>query len=216
MYAGNNQLVGLPEFGLLTNLRELDVSNNCIRHLPPSIGACKRLRMLWLSDNLLTSLPSTIGNISKLRVLHVRGNGLMHLPYTVTRLSHIRELYFSDNPLQWCASEDAFPPEPPSLVELAARTVLLRLHRRLLRAKDGDSRAFQRRLVRTLAAVPVEIATIIERSVRSPRLCSLCDQPLLTWIGRAVRVVPIPNNATMRAPVLLELCSAAHQTSFGE
>src|SRR5262245_49381577 len=54
----DNQLTTLPEsLGQLTELTELDLSNNQLTTLPESLGQLTQLTELDLSNNQLTTLP---------------------------------------------------------------------------------------------------------------------------------------------------------------
>ncbi|MCA9360868.1 leucine-rich repeat domain-containing protein [Candidatus Kaiserbacteria bacterium] len=57
----------------LTNLRELDISNNNFTGLPAEVGQLSRLEVLNLSNNPFTGLPNELGNLSNLQVLDLRG-----------------------------------------------------------------------------------------------------------------------------------------------
>ncbi|MFX0090444.1 MAG: leucine-rich repeat domain-containing protein [Candidatus Hodarchaeota archaeon] len=60
-------LKALPkEFGILSNLQELDLSNNQIGFLPESFGKLKNLDSLNLTGNLFSSLPPSFSNLKKL------------------------------------------------------------------------------------------------------------------------------------------------------
>ena len=57
----------------LTELRELNLSNNNFTGLPAEVGQLSRLEVLNLSNNPLTGLPYEIGNLSRLKTLDLRG-----------------------------------------------------------------------------------------------------------------------------------------------
>jgi Leucine-rich repeat (LRR) protein len=58
----------------LTELVELDLSNNSFTGLPAEVGQLTSLQVLDLSNNQLTGLPRELGNLQQLRRLDVRGN----------------------------------------------------------------------------------------------------------------------------------------------
>jgi len=57
----------------LTNLRELNISDNDFTSLPAEVGQLSKLETLNLSNNPFTGLPQELGNLSNLKVLDVRG-----------------------------------------------------------------------------------------------------------------------------------------------
>ncbi|GEM_PF-1166905 len=81
--AKNTQVLDLSGRGLegslkaevrqLTELREIDISNNNFSGLPAEIGQLSKLRKLNLSNNPFTGLPYELGNLKNLEVLDLRG-----------------------------------------------------------------------------------------------------------------------------------------------
>lgn len=60
------------EIGKLSQLRVLDVCNNCLNHLPFTINVLYNLQALWLSENQCQSLPKlqqTVESTTGLKVL---------------------------------------------------------------------------------------------------------------------------------------------------
>jgi hypothetical protein len=60
--------------GRLTQLEELQLSNNSISSLPSSIVGWKDLKVLAIADNLLTSLPDEASELTELRHLNLKNN----------------------------------------------------------------------------------------------------------------------------------------------
>lgn len=93
---------GLPEFPeelqrLTGNLRTVDLSNNKIEVLPPSIGNFLQMKSLTLNCNKLTSLPCEIAKLKKLETLLLNGNQLQQLPATMGQLKALRTLSLAGN-----------------------------------------------------------------------------------------------------------------------
>lgn len=57
----------------LTELRELDISDNNFTGLPAEVGQLSKLQKLNLSNNPFTGLPYELGNLKNLEVLDLRG-----------------------------------------------------------------------------------------------------------------------------------------------
>ncbi len=81
--AKNTQVLDLSGRGLdgslkaevrqLTELRELDISDNNFTGLPAEVGQLTKLEKLDLSNNPFTGLPYELGNLKNLEVLDLRG-----------------------------------------------------------------------------------------------------------------------------------------------
>jgi len=96
----NNKLTSLPEgLGSLKNLERLGVAGNRLRRLPESIGNCVKLEGLWAHGNVLGSLPTTIGKCAWLRHLMLAGNRLRVLPDGLGDLDALEELSVPGNRL---------------------------------------------------------------------------------------------------------------------
>ncbi len=57
----------------LSNLKELNLSDNNFTGLPAEVGQLSKLEVLNLSNNPFTGLPYELGNLKNLKVLDLRG-----------------------------------------------------------------------------------------------------------------------------------------------
>lgn len=73
------------EIRLLSELRELNISNNNFTGLPAEIGQLSELRVLNLSNNPITGLPHELGNLSKLEVLNLKGTNYSEFDLNVIK-----------------------------------------------------------------------------------------------------------------------------------
>ncbi|KAF6024893.1 LRRC57 [Bugula neritina] len=83
--------------GLAGSLRMLDISENRIPTIPPSISQFTMIKSLQISSNRLSGLPSEIGVLKKLETLNVSDNQLSSLPSTITNLKSLKTLVLSQN-----------------------------------------------------------------------------------------------------------------------
>ena len=61
------------EIRFLSNLKQLNLSNNNFTGLPAEVGQLSKLEVLNLSNNPLTGLPYELGNLKNLKTLDLRG-----------------------------------------------------------------------------------------------------------------------------------------------
>ncbi|CAG8452198.1 4436_t:CDS:2 [Scutellospora calospora] len=119
-----NRLEFIPDtIGFLYKLQELKLSSNQLSWIPSSIGSLKKLGTLLLDENKITELPPEIGQIKTLVHLDVRDNPLTVLPAELGRLQQLRKLRTDG-----CQLKTEFVHQlthsPPTLMELAARTIV--------------------------------------------------------------------------------------------
>ena len=101
-------LKSLPsQIELLTNLAELNLSQNELTTLPSSISNLSRLRTLNLSFNKFTSLPVAICRLTNLNELNLYANQISILPIEILNFGHLRKLDLRSNSL----------PIPPEILE---------------------------------------------------------------------------------------------------
>lgn len=108
-----DQVEWLPDsVGKLSRLVTLDLSENRLVTLPPTMGALFSLKKLDLLSNRITELPESIGDLVSLASLDVGANQLSRLPPSIGWLIGLEDLNLSSNQL-------AFLPEAiGSLVSL--------------------------------------------------------------------------------------------------
>ncbi|KAK6023164.1 leucine Rich repeat-containing domain protein, partial [Ostertagia ostertagi] len=90
-------------------IRNLELSQNKIKELPPTIGAFAVLKQLHLSENALSKkeqviqilfeaeLPHEIGMLKNLEILHVQSNKLSSLPDSMVGCTSLKTLNVSAN-----------------------------------------------------------------------------------------------------------------------
>ncbi len=61
------------EIRFLTNLKQLDISDNNFTGLPAEVGQLSKLEVLNLSNNPFTGLPNELANLKNLKILDLRG-----------------------------------------------------------------------------------------------------------------------------------------------
>ena len=87
------------EIGLLSNLRELDLSFNAITSIPVEIGVLQNLEILDLSCNKIDSFPVELGNLIKLLYLDLSSNAITSLPTSFGNLHALETLNLSQTGL---------------------------------------------------------------------------------------------------------------------
>ncbi|XP_012274985.1 protein flightless-1 isoform X2 [Orussus abietinus] len=85
----------------LTNLQELDLSQNALPRVPDAIYSLVNLRRLNISDNQITELSAAIDLWQKLETLNVCRNKLTALPSSLCKILTLRRLYLNDNELDF-------------------------------------------------------------------------------------------------------------------
>ncbi|VDO68986.1 unnamed protein product [Heligmosomoides polygyrus] len=78
-------------------IRNLELSQNKIKELPPSIGEFTLLKQLHLSENALTAIPDEIGMLKNLEVLNLQSNKLSTLPDSLVGCTSLKTLNISSN-----------------------------------------------------------------------------------------------------------------------
>ena len=176
-----NQIATLPTtIGRLSKLTELHADQNVIEQLPASLGSCKRLTVISISKNYLRQLPAELGRLSKLKTLVISHNPIEYLPAEVGRLKSLNKLVITSCPLKRAMKYETSR-SPPSLAELAARTII--------------------RLGLPFDACP---NPAIIRYLRSANACSHCGGPFFETYWRRLRLL---ETSEMRVPLEYRLCT---------
>ncbi|KAF8766731.1 Leucine-rich repeat-containing protein 57 [Argiope bruennichi] len=84
-------------FQLVSVLRTLDISNNKIGNLPPTIGNFTNLKNLTACQIRIASLPEEIGTLKKLESVNFSNNELTTLPASFVQLVNLRTINLSNN-----------------------------------------------------------------------------------------------------------------------
>jgi len=126
LHVGGNRISHVPKgIGALKKLEVLYLGGNLINELPYEIGELTLLKVFVLCDNRLESLPASVSNLKQLKSLLLHRNRITALPVELIKLRNLLELSLRDNPLVNKFVRQMMY-NPPSLLELAARTVKLK------------------------------------------------------------------------------------------
>ena len=94
----DNPLESLPpSISSLTNLLELDVNSCRLSSLPSELSRCVGLKRLYLYGNQLTTIPEVIWELNQLEWLNLSHNQIKHLPDNIGELTAVSELTLSHN-----------------------------------------------------------------------------------------------------------------------
>lgn len=85
----------------LSNLVELDLSQNSLPKIPDCLYNMPNLKRLNLSDNEIVELSSGIEFWQKMEILNLSRNKLKSLPASVCKMASLRRLYLNDNELDF-------------------------------------------------------------------------------------------------------------------
>jgi hypothetical protein len=83
----------------------LDMTNNHLVYLPPSVSQCRRLKALYLSDNPVPAFPKELLRIRGLQQLRLANTLMTGLPPELAVLTNLRELAIEGNKLIWPPQE---------------------------------------------------------------------------------------------------------------
>lgn len=85
----------------LSNLKELDLSQNQLPRIPEVLFSLYNLMRLNLSDNQITELSPNFELLTNLESLNLSRNQIAALPPAICKLSSLRRLYLNDNKLNF-------------------------------------------------------------------------------------------------------------------
>uniref|UniRef100_UPI00358F039E leucine-rich repeat-containing protein 58 isoform X1 n=2 Tax=Myxine glutinosa TaxID=7769 RepID=UPI00358F039E len=126
LFLGGNRIRSIPSaIARLSKLEDLYLGGNEICTVPEEISSLGNLRRLVLCANHIQSIPPELANLSNLRALSLHNNCLSFLPREILALVKLQELSLRGNPLVIRFARKAAFAAPPSLLELAGRTIHL-------------------------------------------------------------------------------------------
>ncbi len=89
------------EFGNLSSLKTLDISENAFTSFPVALEQLENLESLNMGNNQISTLPTSIENLrNKLTILNLDENGLTSLPAEIGKLENLQELSIQNNKLR--------------------------------------------------------------------------------------------------------------------
>lgn len=101
-----NELKEFPlEIFNLTNLVELNISNNKIERIPPQIAKLTNLTVLDLWNNQIEEIPPEIASLTKLTRLRLWNNQIEEIPPEISQLTNLIDLGLSDNQIRKIPAE---------------------------------------------------------------------------------------------------------------
>jgi len=92
------ELARLPDsMAKLSNLQELNISDNRLMELPHGMGSMRSLMRLEANQNQLTQLPKRIGNLPALTEINLENNQLTALPESMMNLKSLKTMWLHRN-----------------------------------------------------------------------------------------------------------------------
>lgn len=81
----------------LKSLKALGMDDNHIVYVGEEIGKLTNLTTLNLADNVLQQIPPSISNIISLKSINLENNHLTYIPDEFSTLTNLQSLYLDDN-----------------------------------------------------------------------------------------------------------------------
>lgn len=146
------------------------------------MGSLRKLTVLLLNDNQLSNLPKSLGDLKLLTTIDISRNPVRIIPAELARLQYLRYVRVDGCPM---VLEYAPEPrhDPPSLLELAARTI-----------------------VRNDISLPNHVRDDIKEYISSANKCTHCGGPFYTSHVHRVKLVEKADQTMI--PMEYDLCSA--------
>ncbi|KAG2174389.1 hypothetical protein INT43_004412 [Umbelopsis isabellina] len=202
----NNLLDKLPpSLTTLRNLTSLDVSSNRLAVLPAKIGKLTRLTHLNAAHNVITAIPDSIGSLKKLMTLYLNDNQLSCLPKSIGDLRMLATLDVCRNRMT------VIPAEITCLQYL-----------RYIRTEGCDmitefDTSFKhdpptlfelaaRTIVRNELEAPKDLREDIKEYISSAQKCTFCKGPFFTSVVKRYKLVE--KGEQNQIPLEYNLCSA--------
>ncbi|MFQ6669842.1 hypothetical protein Gotur_034933 [Gossypium turneri] len=213
--ASKNLLSGIPEnIGCLMRLIRLDLHQNRISSIPPSISGCSSLAEFYMGNNALSILTEELGALSRLgtldlhsnqlkeypvgacklslSVLDLSNNSLTGLPAELGKMTTLRKLLLSGNPLRTLRSSLVSGPTP----------ALLRYLRSRLSEAEGAKTPAKEEVVTMAARLSL---TSKELSLEGMGLSVV---PSEAWESGEIIKLNLSKNSIQELPVELSSCSS--------
>lgn len=81
-----------PKFKELTQLKRLNLSSNYFKTFPEEINSLVNLEFLDLGDTYLKTIPRSLANLKKLKFLYLKGNSFDKIPKAIFQLKNLEKL----------------------------------------------------------------------------------------------------------------------------
>jgi len=163
-----------------TYVTKLDLNNNTLSELPNTMSALQTLDILFLSENKFETIPSVIGSLNRLRVLSLRGNLLTELWATSLPTSSLVWLILTNNKISTI---------DPNIKEVKLLRKLMLSHNRISSIPVELGECTDLELVRlannNIEDIPREVLTLSKLA-----WISISGNPISTSPKEVTKVIP--------------------------
>ncbi|XP_015114862.1 leucine-rich repeat protein soc-2 homolog isoform X3 [Diachasma alloeum] len=224
LYLSGNKLKHLPEeFGIMGRLKVLDLSDNDLRIVPEGVTRLKTLRELILDDNSLSQLPLDIENFDELEKLSLCGNNFVTLPEWLGSLNKLQNLLVDNNCLEELPNRLTLAPSLELVSVCSNRNVTemrpnhrIRLHVDLSSEKENSNGTAIVRLPRQLIRV-FSVENKEPVSLWELSLRTLFENNYEIYLNSSICPEPaIFHNVLFNGPISICLSNQCHQPIFTE